>query len=75
MLPPSLTCAGCGTHTIQAGDTFWKLSQANGFSVDAIKAANPGVVPERLQVGQVVNLPCQGGGGNNGGGNPDKGTG
>lgn len=60
------SCAGCGTYTIKAGDTFWDLAQARGFSVDAILAANPGVVPERLQVGQVVNLPCQGGGGNNG---------
>lgn len=74
-LSETVAAQDCGTHTIQAGDTFFDLAQAQGFSVDAIKAANPGVVPERLQVGQVVNLPCQGGGGNNGGGNPDKGTG
>jgi nucleoid-associated protein YgaU len=55
-------CAGCGTHTIKAGDTFWGLAQAKGFTVDAILAANPGVVPERLAVGQVVNLPCSGSG-------------
>lgn len=58
---PSLPClADCGTYTIQPGDTFWKLSQERGFSVDAILAANPGVTPELLQIGQQVNLPCQG---------------
>jgi murein DD-endopeptidase MepM/ murein hydrolase activator NlpD len=54
-------CAGCGSCTIQAGDTFFDLAQARGLSVEAIKAANPEVVPERLRVGQVVNLPCTGG--------------
>lgn len=66
-----LAATGCGAHTIQPGDTFWGISQAKGFPVNAILAANPGVVPETLQIGQRINLPCQGGG-NNGGSNGNR---
>lgn len=60
VLPPP--GAGSGTYTIKAGETFRDVAQAKGFTVDAILAANPGVVPEKLQVGQVVKLPCLSGG-------------
>ena len=53
------------SYTIKSGDTFWSIAQANGTSVAAIEAANPGVNPSALQVGQVINLP--GGGGSSGG--------
>ena len=48
------------THTIASGDTFFALSQRYGCSVQAIMSANPGVVPERLQIGQVIRLPGSG---------------
>jgi len=44
-------------YTIKAGDTFYKLSQAFGITVQAILAANPGVDPYQLRVGQIVRLP------------------
>lgn len=50
------------THTIAPGDTFWALAQRYGCSLEAIMSANPGVVPEHLQVGQVIRLPGGGGG-------------
>jgi murein DD-endopeptidase MepM/ murein hydrolase activator NlpD len=53
---------GCGTYAIRGGDTFWKISQARGVSVQAIQDVNPGVVPEKLQIGQTINLPCAGDG-------------
>ncbi|KAI4246326.1 MAG: hypothetical protein L6R40_001994 [Gallowayella cf. fulva] len=53
------------SYTIQSGDTFWAISQKLGISLDALQAANPGINPSTLQVGQVINLP--GGGGNNNG--------
>jgi LysM repeat protein len=47
------------THTIVAGDTFWRLSQVYGCTLDEILAANPGVVPEQLHIGQIVRIPYQ----------------
>nr|AAC13727.1 chitinase [Volvox carteri f. nagariensis] len=57
-----LLASGC-TYTIQPGDTFWAIAQRRGTTVDVIQSLNPGVVPTRLQVGQVINVPCSGGGG------------
>lgn len=44
-------------YTIQAGDTFFLLARRFGTTVAAIQAANPGVDPNRLQIGQVINIP------------------
>ncbi|EFJ39814.1 hypothetical protein VOLCADRAFT_100511 [Volvox carteri f. nagariensis] len=49
-------------YTIQAGDTYWILAQRRGTTVGAIQSLNPGVDPNRLQIGQVINVPCSGGG-------------
>lgn len=50
------------TYKIVAGDTFWSISHRFGLSVDQLISANPGVVPNNLQVGQVINLvPRRGG--------------
>lgn len=46
-------------YTMKDGDTFWQLSINRGLSLEAVLAANPGVVPEHLQIGQRVNLPCR----------------
>lgn len=46
-----------GQYTIQSGDTLWLISQQVGTSVDALIAANPGINPTGLWVGQVINLP------------------
>ncbi|MDQ7789959.1 MAG: LysM domain-containing protein, partial [Clostridia bacterium] len=48
---------GVRTYTIQAGDTFFRLAQRFGTTVAALQAANPGVDPNRLQIGQVINIP------------------
>lgn len=44
-------------YTIKAGDNFYKLAQKFEVSVDAIQAANPGVNPNALQIGQKVCVP------------------
>ncbi len=46
-----------GTYTIKAGDTFARLSGLFGVSVQAIEAANPGVDPRRLRIGQKIFIP------------------
>ena len=34
------------------GDSLWKIAKKNGVTVKAIEAANPGIDPARLKVGQ-----------------------
>jgi LysM repeat protein len=47
-------------YTIKAGDTFWNLANEQGiaYSTEALLKYNPEVVPEQLNIGQVIrNLP------------------
>jgi LysM repeat protein len=46
-----------GDYTIKAGDTPAKVARAHGVSLDALMAANPGLEPTKLKVGQKINLP------------------
>lgn len=50
------SCSGF-FYTIKAGDTLFLLSQRFGVSVNAIIAANPGINPNNLQIGQVICIP------------------
>jgi LysM repeat protein len=50
-----------GTATVVAiasGDTFGRLARKYGVSINAIEAANPAANPNRLQVGQKINIPA-----------------
>ncbi len=49
--------AGTTPYVVRAGDTLFSLARSFGTTVEAIMAANPGVDPENLQVGQVLCLP------------------
>lgn len=53
----SNACPNGFFYTIRPGDTFFRLSQQFGISVDAIIRANPGVNPDNLQIGQRVCIP------------------
>ncbi len=44
-------------YTIKAGDTYYKLSITYGVSVSSIIAANPGVDPYNLRIGQQIKIP------------------
>jgi len=44
--------------TIQPGDTLWALARKYNTTVEAIIQANPGIQPENLQVGQVIQIPA-----------------
>jgi peptidoglycan endopeptidase LytF len=50
-------CPGGTLYTIQAGDTFFLLSQRFNVPLDGILAANPGVDPQNLQIGQIICIP------------------
>jgi LysM repeat protein len=49
--------AAAATYTVKAGDTPRAIARKYGVSVDALLAANPGLNPKRMKVGQTVNLP------------------
>lgn len=54
---PVATTAQGKTYTIRAGDLLAKIAKENNTTVDAILKANPGLNPNRIKVGQVINLP------------------
>jgi peptidoglycan DL-endopeptidase LytF len=56
---PTITCPG-PTYTVRPGDTFYGIARTLGFTVPALHAANPSVVPDNLQVGQILCLPVGG---------------
>lgn len=56
---PTITCPG-PTYTVRPGDTLYGLAQSRGTTVQAILAANPGINPSALQVGQILCLPTGG---------------
>jgi LysM repeat protein len=53
------TVSSDGTYTIKSGDSLAKIARANGVSLADLKAANPGVDPKHLKVGQKINLPTK----------------
>ena len=51
-------CPGGFTYTIRAGDTFFSLANRFNTTVQAIIDVNPGVDPNRLQIGQQICIPA-----------------
>ncbi|MGB7747220.1 MAG: LysM peptidoglycan-binding domain-containing protein [Verrucomicrobiia bacterium] len=49
-------------YVVVKGDSFAKIAKKNGVSVKAIEAANPGVAPTKLKVGQKLSIPASSGG-------------
>ena len=45
------------TYTVAAGDTLSGIAQANGTTVEAIVALNPGLTPQALAIGALITLP------------------
>lgn len=48
-----------GTYVIQSGDSFSAIADRLHISLPDILAANAGIKPEELEVGQVINLPSK----------------
>lgn len=48
----------CGSkYKVQANDNPWAIANRCGVTLDSILAANPGINPNNLQVGQEINIP------------------
>lgn len=45
------------TYTVRPDDTLWDIAANYGLSIDDLLAANSGVDPRRLAVGQQLNIP------------------
>ncbi len=43
-------------YTVKEGDTVWDIAAENGMKVDELQKANPGFDPDRIQIGQQLNL-------------------
>lgn len=51
--------AGRGTtkkYEVKSGDSLWRIASNNSMRIEDIQAVNPGLNPDRLQIGQLVNL-------------------
>jgi LysM repeat protein len=58
--PTPTTPSGPTTYTVQRGEWFYAIARKFGVSVPALQAANPGVNPNLLSPGQVLNIPASG---------------
>lgn len=54
---PGTSCTNGVSYTIQRGDSFYLVAQRFGVPLANLLAANPGVDPARLQIGQVICVP------------------
>lgn len=52
-----VSCPEGRLYTIRAGDTLYALARRFGITVDAIIAANPGIDPVNLSIGQQICIP------------------
>ncbi|MCC5807621.1 MAG: LysM peptidoglycan-binding domain-containing protein [Opitutales bacterium] len=54
---PSDAAAEGGVHVIESGDTLSRIAGRYGISLSRLMEANPGVNPNRLQIGQRIVIP------------------
>jgi len=45
-------------YTVRSGDSFYRLASVFGISIDDLKKANPQIAGNKLNVGQVINVPA-----------------
>jgi len=55
---PSPPATAGRTHTVKAGETLAQIARKYGVKLDALTAANPGLDPRRLHVGQTLAVPA-----------------
>lgn len=55
--PPAESVTSVRAHEVQRGDTWYGIAQRYGVPPRELAAANPGVDPERIRIGQVLRIP------------------
>jgi LysM repeat protein len=55
--PPRPAAAKARAHTVAAGETPAAVARKYGITLNSLMAANPGLNPKKLRVGQTLNLP------------------
>ena len=51
---------GGADYVVVKGDSLAKIAKKNGVTLKALQAANPGVVPTKLKIGQKLSIPAGG---------------
>lgn len=59
VVTPAPETAGA-EYTVVKGDTLAAIAKKNGVTVKALEAANPGVVPTKLKIGEKLTIPAGG---------------
>lgn len=61
-MPPAApeVAAGGGEYVVEKGDSLAKIAKKNGVSLKALEAANEGVKPSKLKIGQKLVIPAGG---------------
>ncbi|WP_234978633.1 muramidase family protein [Anaerosalibacter sp. Marseille-P3206] len=57
--PPVPPCPGGFYYTVRAGDTLYSIGLMYNVTVQQLIAANPGIDPNNLQIGQIICIPMQ----------------
>jgi LysM repeat protein len=58
VVAPPVVVENPGTeYVVVHGDTLGKIAKKNGVTLSALKAANPGVDPAKLKIGQKLTIP------------------
>ena len=58
--PVAPVAAAGAEYVVVKGDSLAKIAKKNGVTLKALQAANPGVVPTKLKVGQKLAIPAGG---------------
>ncbi len=60
VVTPDVAPVGGSEYVVVKGDSLAKIAKKNGVTLKALQAANPGVIPTKLKVGQKLVIPAGG---------------